>query len=157
MVSNRQFLGLGALALAARHARGEEPFDSLPPAVWRNARDNGLVMVRHPAPSRLSWRTQIAGRDEPGKRLIVSGRVLAPDDKTPAAGVTVYAYNTDAQGYYGENHAEFPPRLYGWMKTDAEGRVELRTILPGSLPWNARSGAHSFFAMGSGLFSTVGG
>ncbi len=50
------------------------------------------------------------------------------------AGVTVYAYNTDAEGYYGEGHAEYPPRLYGWMKTDAEGHFELLTILPGSYP-----------------------
>ncbi|HUE22599.1 MAG TPA: hypothetical protein VMQ86_13025 [Bryobacteraceae bacterium] len=108
----------------------------------------GLVMIRRPAPSQLSWRTQIAGEDEPGRSLIVSGGVLASDGKTSAAGVTVYAYNTDVQGYYGKNHAEFPQRLYGWMKTDADGRFELLTILPGIVPWNARSGAHALFTMG---------
>ena len=104
---------IGILALAANGIEDEEPFDSLPPGVWRNARVNGLVTIRRPAPSPLSGRTQIAGKD---------------------AGVAVYAYNTDAQGCYGENHAEYPQRLYGWMKTDAEGRFELRTILPGWYP-----------------------
>jgi protocatechuate 3,4-dioxygenase beta subunit len=47
--------------------------------------------------------------------------------------VTVYAYNTDAEGYYGENRAEYPPRLHGRMKTDGDGRFELR-ILPGTYP-----------------------
>ena len=146
MVGNRrQFLGLAALALTAKGLDADEPFDSLAPGVWRNARDNGLVMIRRPAPSQLSWRTQIAGDDEPGQRLIVTGTVLAPDGKTPAAGVTVYAYNTDAQGYYGENRAEYPPRLYGWMRTDADGRFELRTILPGSYP-GMRVPAHIHFS-----------
>lgn len=52
----------------------------------------------------------------------------------PPPGVTVYAYHTDAQGSYGENHREYPPRLYGWMKTDAAGRFELQTIRPGHYP-----------------------
>jgi len=132
----RQFLTLaaGALALAATRLEAEEPFDSLPPSVWRHARNNGLVMIRRPAPRQLTWRTRIAGADEPGQPLIVTGGVFAPDGKTAASGVTVYAYNTDAQGYYGENQAEFPPRLYGWTKTDTDGRFELRTILPGCYP-----------------------
>jgi protocatechuate 3,4-dioxygenase beta subunit len=40
----------------------------------------------------------------------------------------------DVQGYYGENHSEYPPRLFGWMKTDASGRFELRTNRPSSYP-----------------------
>jgi protocatechuate 3,4-dioxygenase, beta subunit len=138
--------GAGILAVAATGLRAEEPFDSLPSSVLRNARDNGLVMIRRPAPLQLSSRTQIAGNAEPGQRLIVAGRVVAPDGTTPAAGVTVYAYNTDAQGYYGENHAEFPPRLYGWMKTDSAGRFELSTILPGCYP-GIQVPAHIHFSL----------
>jgi len=147
MFSNRrQFLGLAAVALAAGRLEAEEPFDSLSFRVWRNARDNGLIMIRRPAPSQLSWRTQIARDEEPGRRLIVTGEVLAPEGMTPAAGVTVYADDTDAEGYYGENRAEYPPRLYGWMKTDADGRFELRTILPGSYP-GVRVPAHIHFSL----------
>ena len=100
--TRRQFLwhaawlvpAVGALRLSA-----EEPFDSLPASVWKNARNNGLVMIHRPAPSELSWQTQIVKNGEPGEPLIVAGRVSAPDGPTPAEGVTIYAYNTDAEGY----------------------------------------------------------
>jgi protocatechuate 3,4-dioxygenase beta subunit len=147
MVSDRrQFFKLAALALTAHELEAEEPFDSPPPSAWPNARANGLAMIRRPAPTRLQWRVQIAGQDEPGESLIVTGRVFAPDGETPAAGVTVYAYNTDAEGYYGENRAEYPPRLYGWMKTGGDGRFELRTILPGTYP-GMRVPAHIHFSL----------
>lgn len=152
--NRRQFLklagglgaGAGILALTAKGLQAEEPFDSVPPALWRNARHNGLCMIRRPAPSNLSWRTAIAGNDEPGQRLIVTGTVLAPDGRTPAAGVTVYAYNTGTDGYYGKLRAEYPPRLYGWMKTAADGRFELRTILPGPYP-GMQIPAHVHFSL----------
>jgi protocatechuate 3,4-dioxygenase beta subunit len=91
-------------------------------------------MIHHPVPAALSWRAEIAPDGEPGERLVVSGQVFAPDGRTPTPGVTVYAYNTDAQGYYGANRTEYPPRLYGWMRTDDAGRFELHTIHPGSYP-----------------------
>jgi protocatechuate 3,4-dioxygenase beta subunit len=46
----------------------------------------------------------------------------------------VYAYNTDAGGYYAHNGRNYPPRLHGWMQTDASGRYELHTIRPGHYP-----------------------
>jgi protocatechuate 3,4-dioxygenase beta subunit len=132
-LQNLAWMG-GAAGLMARRLASEEPFDSLPASVWKNARENGLVMIHRPAPAHISWRTRIAPAGEPGEPLLVDGQVFAPDGRTPAPGVTVYAYNTDAQGYYGENHKEYPPRLYGWMKTDATGRFELQTIRPGRYP-----------------------
>ena len=152
--NRREFLkltsGLGAgasiLALTAKGLEAEEPFDSMPPRLWRHARNNGLCMIRRPAPSQLSWRTGIAGKDEPGQPLIVTGMVFAPDGQTPVAGVTVYAYNTDAAGYYGASRAEYPPRLYGWMRTDGDGRFELRTILPGPYP-GMQIPAHVHFSL----------
>jgi protocatechuate 3,4-dioxygenase beta subunit len=135
--TRRRFL-LEAACLApvigATRMLAEEPFDSLPASAWKNARMNGLVMIHRPSPVQLSWQTLIVKKGEPGEPLIVAGKVFAPDGRTPAAGVTVYAYNTDAEGYYGENRAEYPPRIYGWMKTDAAGRFELRTIYPGCYP-----------------------
>jgi protocatechuate 3,4-dioxygenase beta subunit len=150
--TRRRFLVRAAClapVVGALRLRAEEPFDSLPASLWKNARMNGLVMIHRPAPSRLSWQTQIAQKGEPGEPLMVAGRVLAPDGRTPAGGVTVYAYNTDAEGYYGENRAEYPPRIYGWMKTDAAGRFELRTIRPGCYP-GMRVPAHVHFVLWGG-------
>jgi protocatechuate 3,4-dioxygenase beta subunit len=127
------------------------PFDGLPPGAWKNARRNGLVMIRPNPPANPSRSTQIAPDAEPGERLIVAGQVFMPYGRTPASNVTVYAYNTDMEGYYGTGHAEYPPRLYGWMRTDAAGRFELRTIRPGSYP-AMRVPAHIHFsAWGAGF------
>jgi protocatechuate 3,4-dioxygenase beta subunit len=144
--------GLAAVGLSRRVTAAQDPtdpLDALPATAWQNARQNGLVMLHRPTPGRLSSTTRIVGPDEPGEPLVVSGQVVAPDGRTPAAGVTVYAYNTDSQGYYGENHAEYPPRLYGWMQTDTAGRFELRTIRPGRYP-GMRVAAHVHFALWGG-------
>jgi protocatechuate 3,4-dioxygenase beta subunit len=106
-------------------------------------------MIRHPEPDGITSRAKLVLAEEPGDRLAVSGRVLAPDGKTLARGVTVYAYNTDARGYYGENHTEYPPRLYGWMKTDAGGRFELLTVKPGRYP-GMKVPAHIHFSFWGG-------
>src|SRR5262249_25559084 len=42
----------------------------------------------------------LAGPEEPGERLVVTGTVFAPDGVTPAPGVFLYVYNTDATGHY---------------------------------------------------------
>lgn len=81
----------------------------------------------------------IADDDEPGERIILHGRVLERDGVTPAPNVLVYAYHTDATGVYrregGETgNARRHGVLRGWLRTDDEGRYEIRTIRPGSYP-----------------------
>jgi protocatechuate 3,4-dioxygenase beta subunit len=77
----------------------------------------------------------IAGPNEPGERLLVRGRLFAPDGERPAAGAILYAYQTDVTGVYNRDRdPAAPPRLRGYMKTDAEGRFEYDTIRPGSYP-----------------------
>ncbi len=151
ITTRRTLLQTAAIALVSRAFPADSPFDSLPPGAWKNARRNGLVMIHKNPPANPPTSAQIAADKEPGDRLIVSGQLFRPDGKTPAVGVTVYAYNTDAVGLYGINHAEYPPRIYGWMKTDALGRFELRTIHPGSYP-GMRVPAHIHFsAWGAGF------
>jgi len=65
--------------------------------------------------------------------LVVSGTVYAPDGETPAAGVTMYVYQTDETGRYAERGAK-APRIRGWMTTDAQGRYEYRTFRPAPYP-----------------------
>jgi protocatechuate 3,4-dioxygenase beta subunit len=137
--SRRRFLEnfalfTGGVSLIARRLAAEEPLDTLPDSAWKNARRNGLIMLHRPTPAEMSWRARIASAGEPGEPLVVDGQVFAPNGRSPAPGVTVYAYNTDAQGYYGANHTEYPPRLYGWMKSDSAGRFQLQTIRPGHYP-----------------------
>src|SRR4051812_22825989 len=47
---------------------------------------------------------RIAPADEPGERLVIHGKVYEADGRTPAAGVVVYAYHTDAKGLYRADH-----------------------------------------------------
>lgn len=85
-----------------------------------------------PASAERSF-ARIAGADEPGEPLEVSGRVFEPDGVTPAASVVVYVYHTDAEGHY-SREPDAPPRLRAWMLTDAEGRFRYRTIKPAPYP-----------------------
>jgi protocatechuate 3,4-dioxygenase beta subunit len=93
---------------------------------------------QHPLPPRppadLGSSATIVPANEPGEPLVLDGQVFAPDGTTPIAGIDVHAYNTDAQGHYAANGSFYPPRLQGWVKTDAQGRFQIRTIRPGHYP-----------------------
>ena len=78
--------------------------------------------------------TTIAGPNEPGERLVVTGRTL--DGMTPVTGVSLYVFHTDARGRYATDQpngaaAELKPRLHGLLRTDAQGRYQYETIRPG--------------------------
>jgi protocatechuate 3,4-dioxygenase beta subunit len=78
--------------------------------------------------------TVIPPAGEPGVSLVVEGRVLSADG-SPARGVDVYVYHTDARGYYSpDGRDERNPRLRGWLRTDDQGRYQVRTIRPGPYP-----------------------
>lgn len=82
---------------------------------------------------------RLAPHGEPGAPLHVEGLLFGPDGTTPAAGVVVYAYQTDAAGVYAAPGR--PPRLRAYMRTSAEGRFAYDTIRPASYP-GTRSPAH---------------
>lgn len=122
------------LALAACGSAVAQP---LPECEWCGALE---------APADAGATATIAPADEPGERLTLSGVVYAPDGKTPAAGVVLYVYHTDATGRYsrgeslpgnGRRHG----KLRGWVKTGADGKYELRTIRPAPYP-GGREPAH---------------
>lgn len=93
----------------------------------------------------------MAPPDEPGERMVVTGTVYRPDGTTPAAGVIVYAYQTDLTGEY-RRKLFGAPRLQGWARTDASGRYELRTIRPGAYP-SRSTPAHVHFQLWDGGIS----
>ena len=90
------------------------------------------------APADAPSRVVVAGADEPGERLVVSGRAL--DRGQPVAGVSIYVFQTDVEGRYSKvltgNDAELDPRLRGIMRSDADGRYEYETIRPGHYDGN---------------------
>lgn len=80
--------------------------------------------------------------DEPGQKLTVTGQLIRRAG-VPVADALIYVYQTDHRGYYhpdkafwgdgfggDQNHA----RLFGYLKSDAEGRFEIRTIRPAGYP-----------------------
>lgn len=79
--------------------------------------------------------TVLAPPDEPGEPLIVSGTVRDVDGK-PVVHALIYVFHADAKGYYAPARAMDEPnaRLFGYMKTRADGRYEFRTIRPGGYP-----------------------
>ncbi len=80
--------------------------------------------------------------DEPGQKMTVTGQLIRRAG-VPVADALIYVYQTDHRGYYhpdrafwgdgfggDQNHA----RLFGYLKSDAEGRFEIRTIRPAGYP-----------------------
>jgi protocatechuate 3,4-dioxygenase beta subunit len=79
---------------------------------------------------------------EPGESLVINGVVFQADGRTPLRGASVYVYQTDARGYYAPDNARASdnPRLRGYLRTDAQGRYEFRTVRPGSYPGTQNPG-----------------
>ena len=96
----------------------------------------------HTAPADAPSRVTIAATGEPGTRLTVSGRVLGENGKA-LAGASIYVYHTDAKGEYipGTNGGSDRPRLFAYLRSDAQGRYSFSTIRPGSYP-NTRNPGH---------------
>lgn len=78
----------------------------------------------------------IAGTDEPGTRLVLTGILLAAADSSAVSGARIYLYHTDDRGYYAPDDpmANDRPRLKGTIRTDSTGRFTVRTIRPGGYP-----------------------
>lgn len=83
----------------------------------------------------------IADSTEAGTRMIIKGQILKKEDKAPYSDLIIYAYQTDSSGYYSKKGNEtgvqkWQGHLYGYCKTDQEGKYEIITIRPGRYPGN---------------------
>lgn len=87
----------------------------------------------------------LAPAGEPGERIEVSGTVVDAAG-APVAGASIYAYQTDAEGYYGVKPASDSanPRLKVRLRSDPKGGWAFHTIRPGSYP-NSRVPGHIHF------------
>lgn len=85
------------------------------------------------------FETRIAGAEETGDRLIVSGTVYSQDCRTPVANALIEVWQADKDGRYDTNTpGNFTERntfrLRGMMLTDRQGRYEFETVMPGRYP-----------------------
>jgi protocatechuate 3,4-dioxygenase beta subunit len=89
-------------------------------------------------PTTITSETKIAGPDEPGEPLVITGTIFKRDGKTPAAGVILYVYHTDNTGKYSpapkQVNAKRHGHLRGWIKTGADGKYKFTSIRPASYP-----------------------
>lgn len=88
------------------------------------------VFVGRPEP--LESRSRIAPASATGVPMVIEGTVRHPDG-TPAPGIVVYAYQTDAGGIYPRGDTAHGA-LRGWAHSDANGRYGFDTIRPGAYP-----------------------
>ncbi len=91
-----------------------------------------------PAAEKINNSVTMAGKEEPGERMILQGQVYRKDGKTPAAGILLYLYHTDAKGLYSPASAQTTGirhgRLRGWVRTDANGKFTVHSIRPAAYP-----------------------
>lgn len=85
------------------------------------------------------FKAKLAGPDEPGQRLIVSGTVYGSDCETPLPNTLLDIWQANAAGVYdtetpGNFTEEVDFHLRGMLYTDAEGRYEIETVVPGRYP-----------------------
>lgn len=93
---------------------------------------DGCEAVFEGMPAKLDWKGRIAPPEERGEAMIITG-VVRDNQRRPAAGIVVYAYQTDATGIYPPSTTRHG-RLRGWVRTDAAGRYRFDTIRPGGYP-----------------------
>jgi protocatechuate 3,4-dioxygenase beta subunit len=94
-----------------------------------------LVQTARQAPADAPSSGRLSPAGEPGRAIKVTG-VVVDAGGAPVRGASLYAYQTDAEGYYGVKPASDSqnPRLKIFLRTDAQGTWTFDTIRPGSYP-----------------------
>ena len=82
---------------------------------------------------------QLAGPEEAGERLVVSGTVLSADCRTRVGKALVEGWQANSTGLYDtQTPGNFTDKghfhLRGMLYTDAQGRYRLETVMPGRYP-----------------------
>jgi protocatechuate 3,4-dioxygenase beta subunit len=112
------------------------------------------IAAQHEAPRGAPSSAAMTPAGEPGAALHVSG-VVSDDKGAPIAAASIYAYQTDAEGYYGVKPASDSqnPRLKVLLRSDAKGGWSFTTIRPGSYP-GSRAPGHIHFEVSAPGFQT---
>jgi catechol 1,2-dioxygenase len=82
---------------------------------------------------------KLAGPEEVGERLVVSGTVLSADCRTPIANALVEVWQANGAGLYdtqtpGNYTDKGRFHLRGMLYTDVQGRYRIETVMPGRYP-----------------------
>lgn len=86
------------------------------------------------------FQRKLANDDEPGQKLILRGAVYSEGCHTPLPDTLIEIWHADDEGRYDKKRpgdfleAAPPFHLRGMLKTDAKGRYEIQTIVPGAYP-----------------------
>jgi catechol 1,2-dioxygenase len=85
------------------------------------------------------FQTKLAGPEEAGERLVISGKVYSSDCRTRLANALIEVWQANSAGLYDTNKpGNFTEQghfhLRGMMLTDEQGNYELETIMPGRYP-----------------------
>ena len=83
---------------------------------------------------------------EEGQRLHVHGLIRDPEGN-PIPGALLHPFQTDARGWYNPKASddERHVRLYGFLKTDDQGRFLLKTVMPGHYAHSKSTSKHIHF------------
>jgi protocatechuate 3,4-dioxygenase, beta subunit len=92
------------------------------------------ICARCDAPAHLSASATLSPQGEPGEPMEISGTIYQQDGQTPAAGVILFVYHTDATGHYSPDDDPFAPRIKGWLRTGSDGHYSFRSIRPAPYP-----------------------
>jgi catechol 1,2-dioxygenase len=85
------------------------------------------------------FRTRLAGLDEPGDRLMLTGTVFSADCKTPLPGALIEVWQANHGGLYDTNTpGNFTQptsfHLRGMLQANEKGQYQIETIMPGRYP-----------------------
>ena len=85
------------------------------------------------------FRSRLAGPDEPGDRLVLTGTVFSSDCRTPLRGALIEVWQANHAGLYDTNKpGNFTEattfHLRGMLYTNEKGQYEIETIVPGRYP-----------------------
>jgi protocatechuate 3,4-dioxygenase beta subunit len=100
---------------------------------------DGCELMYAGLPAQVDAIDTTAAWQGPAPRLLVEGTVYRPDGHTPAAGILIHYWHTDATGHYTRipgdtSAARSHGRLRGWLRTDARGHYAIYTGRPAAYP-----------------------
>jgi len=92
-----------------------------------------LAAISSPGFPAATHSITLTAAGEPGAPMIVRGRILDRDGRTPLRATRVQVWQTDTRGLYDPDGGP-EPRIKGELVTGARGEYELRTIRPAAYP-----------------------